>query len=108
MHQLNLQNLWLLWQWQTNSHTHTCIHTCTHTHANRRGGLDNTICSGRGVCDCFCRCDTPSADGQEITGDACQCDNFRCPLDGNGQVCSGKIKCGVRFTGSVLPFRIGV
>ena len=55
-----------------------------------RGGVDNLLCSGRGTCNCSCSCNQPSDPNKMIFGDACECDNFRCPLNGNGLVCSGK------------------
>ena len=53
--------------------------------------MENETCSGRGTCDCICICDPGPVPGQIISGDACQCDNFRCDLDANGRVCSGKL-----------------
>ena len=61
-----------------------------------RGGVDNDTCSGssRGECDCTCMCIQPEIENQMIFGEACECDNFRCP--GN-PVCSGEdvvmVKC---------------
>lgn len=58
----------------------------------RRGGMDNLRCSGRGRCDCICICDQPDDPFLEVYGDACECDNFRCPRTGGPgktEVCSG-------------------
>lgn len=71
---------------------HACLRIQSHTYVycmHRRGGVDNLRCSGRGVCDCACLCTQPTEPGQEIFGDACQCDNFRCTQDDQGRVCSG-------------------
>lgn len=57
-----------------------------------RGGVDSLVCSGRGECDCICRCDLRD-NNQMIFGDACECDNFRCPAGDNGTVCSGRGRC---------------
>ena len=65
-------------------------------------GLNGKTCNGRGVCECGeCNCNDVSSlanstgvDEPLIYGTACECSNFECPTDSNGEVCSGMGECG--------------
>ena len=60
---------------------------------NSSGGVDGLTCSGpnRGVCENGnCICAQPNTTGMVVFGGACECDNFRCPRDVFGRICSGK------------------
>ena len=64
-------------------------------------GLNGKTCNGRGVCECGeCNCNDVSSlanstgvDEPLIYGTACECSNFECPTDSNGEVCSGMGEC---------------
>ena len=56
----------------------------------RRGGVDRLVCSGRGECGCICICEPRENPDEMVFGEACECDNFRCPVSDSGTVCSGK------------------
>ncbi|XP_058794525.1 integrin beta-PS-like isoform X2 [Phymastichus coffea] len=62
-------------------------------YACKRDNTSQTICSGRGTCECnTCICTPPKEPYQKITGKYCECDNFSCD-HGNNTICSGHGEC---------------
>ncbi|EDV27186.1 uncharacterized protein TRIADDRAFT_54881 [Trichoplax adhaerens] len=53
---------------------------------------DNSTCNYRGHCVCQ-QCQCNQDDRGLIYGKYCQCDNFTCPADRNGNLCSGHGRC---------------